>query len=541
MSAIISSNLSWITLASLNFHSNSVSVHSPLPKRHRNCVRLQTLRMAAVNSIELDPNLQEAQSASRLNNRKVVVVGAGPAGCIISLLLLQRGFHVQIFERRLMTKESSYKGDIRSYPILLTTRGLKAIEAAGVKLDPSILKPQKGSCAHQPNGKVIKLDYYSGHGVQSFIASRNALVSYLQNSLLERAPSNSCIKFGWQLSSIDDTRNIAKFSPTQNPYGAEDKVHDMPKHDDFEVEFDLLIGADGISSRTRSEILRLDQKYSSTGENFKKQPIIFDFKENPRMYKAFCISPSVAAGSGFVADADRVHAWRSLNMMLIKVADGSFWGGILNNEILDATSPVEVERKFRERAPDVLNLLLHENPNFIKDFWKQKKMKSSGAVMLSQFHFKNIVLLGDAAHAMFPTLGTGCNSALEDCLIFDKIVGELTPTDGREFPYHLAAEEFTKRRIKDAHSIVEMNMNFFLLPRNPLGIIQEMIFSSLHKWFPQIFGPTAYQLLWTEAPFSESKAKKSTENKIFFGILLVCSFFIIVIVGNLFRKMAFRN
>eukprot|EP00252_Welwitschia_mirabilis_P017928 TRINITY_DN39_c0_g1_i2.p1 TRINITY_DN39_c0_g1~~TRINITY_DN39_c0_g1_i2.p1 ORF type:complete len:540 (-),score=83.73 TRINITY_DN39_c0_g1_i2:171-1790(-) len=539
MSAIF--NLSSVTHASLNFHSNSVLVHSSLPKRHRNCARLQSLRMAATNSSELDPDLQGAQFASKLNNRKVVVVGAGPAGCVISLLLLQRGFHVQVFERRLMTQESSYKRDIRSYPILLTARGLKAIETAGLKLDPSILKPQKGSCTHQPNGKVIKLDYYSGHGVQSFISSRSALVSYLQNSLLERAPSNSCLNFGWQLSSIDDTRNIAKFSRNQNLYGSEGKVNDMPKHDELEVEFDLLIGADGISSRTRSEILRLDQKCSSTQENCKKQPIIFDFIENPRMYKAFCISPSVAAGSGFVADADRAHALRSLNMMLINVADGSFWGGIFNHEILDATSPIEVEKTFREKVPDVLNLLLHENPNFIDEFWKQQKMKSSGALMLSQFHFKNIVLLGDAAHAMFPNLGTGCNSALEDCLIFNKIIGELRPADGREFPYHLAAEEFTKRRIKDAHSIVEMNMNFFLLPRNPLGIAQEKIFSSLHKWFPQIFGATAYQLLWTEAPYSKIKAKKLTENKIFFGILLVCSFFIIVIVGNLWRKMAFRN
>jgi len=55
---------------------------------------------------------------------------------------------------------------------------------------------------------------------------------------------------------------------------------------------------------------------------------------------------------------------------------------------------------FRDNAPDVLDLLLRENPNFAEEFWRQPKMKGGGAVLLSKFHHKNIVLIGDAAHAM---------------------------------------------------------------------------------------------------------------------------------------------
>eukprot|EP01018_Ginkgo_biloba_P024982 Gb_25579 [translate_table: standard] len=70
-----------------------------------------------------------------------------------------------------------------------------------------------------------------------------------------------------------------------------------------------------------------------------------------------------------------------------------------------------------------------------------------------------------------------------------------------------------------------MNTNFLLFPRNIVGITQTVFLSSLHKWFPKIFGPTAHQLLWTETPFSEIRAKKYREDIFFYGILAVLGLF----------------
>jgi hypothetical protein len=172
----------------------------------------------------------------------------------------------------------------------------------------------------------------------------------------------------------------------------------------------------------------------------------------------------------------------------------------------------------RQHAPEVLELLLEENPNFAEDFVKRPPNSSGLAIILSRFHHDNILLIGDAAHAMvclqdlrhiyscqtvfcqflrdrkqvlgtfrkgcaigyregsnkgnyytlvialvrgsseflelncwtkqqhlyfcvpksgirliefffytfvqFPTYGTGCNAALEDCLIFDKLLDD---------------------------------------------------------------------------------------------------------------------
>ncbi|XP_057871290.2 kynurenine 3-monooxygenase isoform X2 [Cryptomeria japonica] len=466
---------------------------------------------------------------------KAVVVGGGPAGCVMALYLLRRGFHVHVFERRSMIDEARLRGDPRSFPILLTRRGIKVIEAAGLELPSSILKPQVGNCSHLPKGKKMKMDYYSGPGTQSYVASRNGLVAFLQQSLLQRVSENLTLYFGWELSSIDDKKSTAKFFCNQK-YSSDSGTNDRGKvHlDEIEVEFDFLVGADGVSSKVRSEILRLDQAYGASD----KSHITLDFMENPRSYKSFYVCPSLARESAFIVDHDRVQAWRNLNLLLVNVADGSFWGGTLNEELVSAPSPTDITRIFREKAPDVLDLLLRENQNFAEDLWKQAPMRGGGAVLLSQFHHRNIVVIGDAAHGMFPTYGTGCNAALEDCLIMDNILEELTPSDGRQkIPYHLATAEFTKRRILDAHAIVEMNSNFLLFPRNKLGIIQSVLLRALHKWFPKIFGPTAHQLLWTDTPYSKIRTKKHKEDIFVYSIIVVLGLLIVLGGVSILKKL----
>ncbi|XP_057871292.2 zeaxanthin epoxidase, chloroplastic isoform X4 [Cryptomeria japonica] len=407
------------------------------PFRKNKFLSFWPVHMAATEAAQSQP-VTKAQGSFG----KAVVVGGGPAGCVMALYLLRRGFHVHVFERRSMIDEARLRGDPRSFPILLTRRGIKVIEAAGLELPSSILKPQVGNCSHLPKGKKMKMDYYSGPGTQSYVASRNGLVAFLQQSLLQRVSENLTLYFGWELSSIDDKKSTAKFFCNQK-YSSDSGTNDRGKvHlDEIEVEFDFLVGADGVSSKVRSEILRLDQAYGASD----KSHITLDFMENPRSYKSFYVCPSLARESAFIVDHDRVQ---------------------------------------------------------------------------------------------FPTYGTGCNAALEDCLIMDNILEELTPSDGRQkIPYHLATAEFTKRRILDAHAIVEMNSNFLLFPRNKLGIIQSVLLRALHKWFPKIFGPTAHQLLWTDTPYSKIRTKKHKEDIFVYSIIVVLGLLIVLGGVSILKKL----
>lgn len=57
----------------------------------------------------------------------------------------------------------------------------------------------------------------------------------------------------------------------------------------------------------------------------------------------------------------------------------------------------------RGSAPQLFELLVAENPNFCEDFLRQPAMSFGGAVILSRFHHGNILVAGDAAHAMVST------------------------------------------------------------------------------------------------------------------------------------------
>lgn len=448
-----------------------------------------------------------------------MVVGAGPAGCVMTHYLLQRGFKVQVFERHAPIQstfsgdnheERLYApGDNRSYPLVISSRAMKALEGAGLQLPPSFLKPLVGNCAHLPTGRKVQLDYSTNPNVRSYAVSRNALVSFLQQSIVQRNGHSLSVHFGWELSELSSDKTTACFGRSKR-YQQNENVGEGEK---LEVQFDLLIGADGLSSKVRSELMRLDKLQNQS------PPMTMQFVKHPASYKSFYINPSLAKASPLFEDQDRVQAWPALNMLLVNVTDGSFWGGSQNERLVKSDSSLEVEELFRDNAPEVFELLLKENQNFVEEFIKQPTISFGGSVTLSQFHSGNVVLIGDAAHAMFPSYGTGCNAALEDCLLFNNILAELTPTGEGSFSASVATAEFTRKRLADAHAIVEMNMNRMLFSRGLLGLLQAQFFKTLQTWFPSLFGPTAYQLLSSDVSFSKIKQKKHQENAFFYAIL----------------------
>ncbi|XP_024530254.1 kynurenine 3-monooxygenase-like [Selaginella moellendorffii] len=334
-----------------------------------------------------------------------VIVGAGPAGCLTAIYCIRRGFHVHLFDKRTppATADRYVGSDSRSYTMLLTCRAIEALQAAQVQVPSSLMGPLVGGCVHLPNKKTRVFTYTNGNSA-SYGISRNGLVWYLQRVLLQRYASHVSTHFEYELAKIDDDKCVAVFQSTRED------------GDSIQVEYGLLVGADGVSSKTRSEMLRLEETRPEA------PPLTFKYTRNPESYKSFYVSPALAKSSPLYVHHNYVQSWPALNMLLVGMADGSFWGGSKNSELLNATSGAAVERIFRETAPEVYDLLCQQNSDFSEDYAKQPRISFGGAVVLSRFHRRNIVLVGDAAHAMFPSYGTGCNALLWSHVPFKSIM-----------------------------------------------------------------------------------------------------------------------
>ena len=82
---------------------------------------------------------------------KICVIGAGPAGCYLALMLAKRGYNVVVLEKRPeLTKSLKHEG--RSFNLVLSIRGVTALARIGLKTHEETGLKITGGEFHEPNG-----------------------------------------------------------------------------------------------------------------------------------------------------------------------------------------------------------------------------------------------------------------------------------------------------------------------------------------------------------------------------------------------------
>ena len=175
-------------------------------------------------------------------SKKFTIAGAGLVGSLEAIFLSQKGFKVEVYERRPdMRKVKLLAG--RSINLALSTRGWTALKKVGV--DSEVKKmaiPMYKRVMHSIDGKLTN-QQYGQDGEAIYSVSRGGLNQLLMN--LAGNQKNVNMHFDFKCIDVDLETATASF-----------------KHKSGElrnVNADILIGADGAYSVIRSKMMKQDR------------------------------------------------------------------------------------------------------------------------------------------------------------------------------------------------------------------------------------------------------------------------------------------
>lgn len=199
-----------------------------------------------------------------------------------------------------------------------------------------------------------------------------------------------------------------------------DNAFKLTFEDGTTVNYEVVIGADGIKSAVRNQLFGIGN-IRDTKQRCWRGVSEFDWtlKYN---YEAF-------------------EAWgKGKRFGFVKISDKKiYWYAVINKTLMKGNSTIT--ELFKEFHPEVLQIIL-ETP---KD-----KISFSDIIDLQpiyQWQNGKVCLIGDAAHATTPNMGQGACQAVEDAYV----IGQL-------FKHGKSAEEvftqYEKLRMKKAHFIV---------------------------------------------------------------------------------------
>ncbi len=433
---------------------------------------------------------------------KIIITGAGLAGCLLAVQLGQAGYEVLILERR---GDPRSKGEIggRSINLAISERGLSALNRAGLKekvLDGGVRMP--GRMIHTGMGSL-----FQPYSRQSDRAINSVSRSGLNFMLLEAADAlpNVSMAFNRPCTDVNPDQGIVM---CETPDGGKE-----------EHTADLIVGADGAYSAVRQVLQKLPP---------------FDFSQEylDHGYKELTI-PAVSDGphAPYAIEPLALHIWPHGGSMMIALPnlDGSltctlFWpytGEHGFNALTDAT-PQMIRAFFTKYYCDAEPLM----PNLESEF-SENPTSPLVTIRCRPWSRGKTVLLGDAAHAIVPFYGQGANAAFEDC----NALTDALAKHGDDVPAAIAA--FESERIENANAIADLALMNFLEMRDHTGSrihrLQKKGSQFLGKVVPFWWTPLYDMVSFSTIPYATA-LKKSQRQSFILKCSALYTIFVIALV-----------
>jgi kynurenine 3-monooxygenase len=417
--------------------------------------------------------------------QSVNIVGAGLAGALLAVLLARRGFAVEVYERRRDPRAvESERG--RSINLALAARGIAALERAGMmaRIRPLMI-PMRGRMIHPVSGETQLQPYGQRQEEVIYSISRGDL----NRVLIEEAARHPGVHLRFRQTCL-----------AALPEAGALRFRDEDAGRECDVQIAPTFATDGAGSAVRSSLARAG--LVSVREDW----LDHDYKE---------LTIPAAADGRHAMEPHALHIWPRGGFMLIALpnSDGSFTATLFlarsGTDSFDTlTGPDRITTLFRSQFPDALQLM----PHLIEEFVNHPQGQL-GTVYCRPWHTGGqLLLLGDAAHAIVPFHGQGMNAAFEDCFVLDSL---LDRHDGWDTLF----ADFERSRLPNTAAIAQMALENYIemrdTVRDPAYLRRKALAMELERRFPDHFIPRYSMVMFhPEISYAEALRRGSEQERI---------------------------
>jgi kynurenine 3-monooxygenase len=420
--------------------------------------------------------------------REVTLIGGGLAGSLLALMLARRGVKVTVYERRADQRAEQIE-EGRSINLALSVRGIHALAQVG--LDAEVLAraiPMRGRFIHPVSGNTSLIPYGRKPDEVIHSVGRRGLNAQLLDALA-REP-DATVRFEHRCTGYDlRTRTLT--------------IRDETAGREFAVEAPVVIGTDGASSAVRlSLVLHTRMNYSQ------------DYLEHG--YKELTIPPT--PDGSFRIEPNALHIWPRGGFMMIALPnlDRSFTCTLfLPHCDFDQLSTREAANGFfLKHFSDAVPLLTELEDEFFRN-------PTGGLVTVRcgpWHHGGQVLLLGDAAHAIVPFFGQGMNCAFEDCEALVELLDRHGGNWDEVFP------RFFEARKPNTDAIAQLALDNFVEMRDtsadPHFALKRQLEHLLEERYPGQFLSKYAMVSFYRVPYAEALNRGRVQDRV---LMDVCS------------------